>query len=85
MDVSKITDNAGNSIPCVDVHIDGKILQCPTPFKYCDEVISQRSSFKSRPNDVWICAYPKSGYLYHFDIRYACVSANQSIYYQCYK
>ena len=79
MDGSKITDNAGNSIPCVDVHIDGQILQCPAPFKYCDHVLSKRSSFKSRPNDVWICAYPKSGCRNHFNIRYAGVSANQSM------
>ncbi|KAJ8309089.1 hypothetical protein KUTeg_013963 [Tegillarca granosa] len=68
-----LTDSAGESIKCLDV--DG-ILLAPAPKPTHEAEIRTLQNWKSRPNDIIICAYPRSGTHWTWEIVSMLVNGN---------
>ena len=60
----QIKEKYGNTINVAPIKFDGDSLYAPIPFKHLSDVMDNISKFESRPDDIWINSYVKSGKTY---------------------
>ena len=60
-EIHYIEDKAGNQLEARALEVDGKRLYHPVSFANLQSLIDNIELFKERQDDIWICAYPKSG------------------------
>ena len=63
--IVQVKEKYGNTINATPIHYKGETLYAPVIFGGMNDVIGNIDDFKSRPDDVWISSYPKSGNTYY--------------------